>query len=373
MAASALVIGLLATPSSAPGGMAPSGDSGAQASKHGVASAVLGRVAGAVHSERAGPGTGVAQAGRAPATRVRPEVGGSNPFPRAGEPRSEHTAGSSQGGADVHTLRREALSINGLETILGNLGQAREGLVRVRNLTHRVPARSSDSKSLTRTAGSSVLPTALSPAPSTPIVRFAVPGINGGRRTAMRTLEVALQSGGEANYVEGGDAHDRPEGDVLSRRGTDVTRRGCARARRGLAFYIAATNRWRARMGAGRVIRVRSDGDSCPRIRSLARVMRSKARAARVRYERWHWHEYAWREWLPAKWKRIIQCETGSRHAWNSGSYQGAYGFAVSSWDAFRPPGYPSEAYLATPREQWNVALAIWRRYGFSGWGCRNA
>ena len=81
---------------------------------------------------------------------------------------------------------------------------------------------------------------------------------------------------------------------------------------------------------------------------------------------------------MPDKWQRIGACETGYGRRpgdfhWNSGPYQGAFGFAVSSWDAFRLPGYPSEAYLATPRQQYEVALAIWRRYGFSGWGCRNA
>src|SRR3990167_2800279 len=67
-----------------------------------------------------------------------------------------------------------------------------------------------------QTAGSSVLPTALIPAASTPIVRFAVPGLSGGRRTAARTLEVALQSGGEANYAAESANHLRaaptPEG-----------------------------------------------------------------------------------------------------------------------------------------------------------------
>lgn len=83
--------------------------------------------------------------------------------------------------------------------------------------------------------------------------------------------------------------------------------------------------------------------------------------------------QWNWQQWLPAKWVRIARCETGMRWDWNSGRYQGSFGFAVSSWDAFRPPGYPSEAYLASPWEQYQVALAIYRRYGLSGWGCRNA
>jgi hypothetical protein len=116
---------------------------------------------------------------------------------------------------------------------------------------------------------------------------------------------------------------------------------------------------------------------TCPRY--LARLWRSKAHAARLEFERWHRYHYAWREWLPAKWVRIARCETGLRWNWNSGTYQGAFGFYYGSWDAFMPQAarkarpYPSEAYEATPRQQYEVALAIWRRYEFSGWGCRGA
>jgi len=89
-------------------------------------------------------------------------------------------------------------------------------------------------------------------------------------------------------------------------------------------------------------------------------------------------YEYNWRLWLPDKYARIGACETGfgkrpGRWDWNSGPYQGAFGFAVSSWDQFRLPGYPPEAYQASPWQQYQVALAIHARYGFSGWGCRNA
>lgn len=76
---------------------------------------------------------------------------------------------------------------------------------------------------------------------------------------------------------------------------------------------------------------------------------------------------------MPAKWVRIANCETGIRFDWDSGAYQGAFGFAVSSWDAFRPPGFPSEAYEASPRQQFIVAERIRARFGYSGWGCRNA
>ena len=89
--------------------------------------------------------------------------------------------------------------------------------------------------------------------------------------------------------------------------------------------------------------------------------------------------QYRWQVWLPAKWQRVGACETGygkrpGDWRWNSGTYQGAFGFHHGSWDAFKPVSWwPHAAYLATPWQQYQTALAIHRRYGFSGWGCRNA
>jgi hypothetical protein len=126
-----------------------------------------------------------------------------------------------------------------------------------------------------------------------------------------------------------------------------------------------------------RAIRVRGKGLdarlrslSCAHMRLRVEHMRWRAWVARYRYERWHLYHFAWREWLPDRWRAIIACETFSNFRWNSGTYQGAFGFHRDSWDRFRLPGYPREAYLATPRQQYEVALAIHRRFGFSGWGC---
>jgi hypothetical protein len=123
-------------------------------------------------------------------------------------------------------------------------------------------------------------------------------------------------------------------------------------------------------------------GKGCPRY--LAHVLQTKARAWRLRAEAWLSYQYDWRSWLPAKWARIGACETGYgrrpgnwRHA--NSSYEGAFGFAKSSWDAFKYRAdpmagpYPADAWQATPRQQYEVALAIYRRFGFSGWGCRGA
>ncbi len=66
----------------------------------------------------------------------------------------------------------------------------------------------------------------------------------------------------------------------------------------------------------------------------------------------------------------IALCETGGNWKHHTRDYQGAYGFYKGSWDAFRPSGYPSEAYNATPWQQTVVMRRIRARYGWTGWGC---
>lgn len=80
--------------------------------------------------------------------------------------------------------------------------------------------------------------------------------------------------------------------------------------------------------------------------------------------------QYRWQVWLPPVWQRIARCETGTNWKHDSGTYQGAFGFYHGSWDQFNTFGYPSEAYLATPWQQYRVARAIHARFGFTGWGC---
>ena len=149
----------------------------------------------------------------------------------------------------------------------------------------------------------------------------------------------------------------------------------CPSARRAVRYYQRRANEWRAKMGAGSSAPMIESpaGTPCPLVRRKAERWRAKAHAARLRYERWHEYHYAWWKWLPDKWQRIGACETGygrrpGNWKWNSGTYQGAFGFYHGSWDAFihyadpKAGPYPSEAYLATPRQQYEVALAIWRR-----------
>ncbi len=84
-------------------------------------------------------------------------------------------------------------------------------------------------------------------------------------------------------------------------------------------------------------------------------------------------YEWNWQAWLPDKWRRIGVCETGLDFHFTNSQYVSAFGIARSSWAAFRPAYVPAIPELASPWQQWQVALAIYNRYGFSGWGCRNA
>lgn len=70
--------------------------------------------------------------------------------------------------------------------------------------------------------------------------------------------------------------------------------------------------------------------------------------------------------WLPKLYWAIGMCETGLNWRHNSGTYQGAFGFYYRSWDQYKYPGYPSEAYNATPWQQYRVI----RRIGLGGNGC---
>lgn len=86
--------------------------------------------------------------------------------------------------------------------------------------------------------------------------------------------------------------------------------------------------------------------------------------------QEWQWK---YRKWMPAVWQRLAQCESGAnppnwRH--DSGTYTGAFGFYIGSWQDYRYPGYPARASQATPWQQYRVALRIHARFGFTGWGC---
>lgn len=123
------------------------------------------------------------------------------------------------------------------------------------------------------------------------------------------------------------------------------------------------------------------DKFNAPRTQESKRKIVGCAYARWVR-DAWKWRaktqrkklEHRWQLWLPRRWYLIGSCETGYGGPPNwqhsNSSYQGAFGFAIRSWDDFKLPGYPDEAWQATPWQQYQVALAIYNRYGFTGWGC---
>ena len=81
---------------------------------------------------------------------------------------------------------------------------------------------------------------------------------------------------------------------------------------------------------------------------------------------------------LPANhalWLRVAQCEQpgagygGVNWKHHGPRYEGGLGFASSSWDAYKPRGYPDNAGDATWRQQMTTANRLWARAGW-GWGC---
>lgn len=143
----------------------------------------------------------------------------------------------------------------------------------------------------------------------------------------------------------------------------------CRSAEKAIIYYRMQTWKWQDTTGHKRTkTNYPERRRSCEYKRYAA--LKWQLRSATAKQDYTDWYEWTWRDWLPQVWKNIIQCETASNFRHSNSSYQGAFGFALSSWDSFKLPGYPPEAWQATPRQQYNVALAIYSRYGFSGWGC---
>lgn len=173
--------------------------------------------------------------------------------------------------------------------------------------------------------------------------------------------------------IRGGDAHaqsDKPLA-IAARKSIRVTSAACT-ARRGLRFYTSRWLFWRGKMGAGASRTSRAViPTSCPLY--LAQIRRTKAHAARLAYYRWFKDEWNWQAWLPDKFARVGACETGygkrpGSWTWDSGTYVSAFGIYRPAYEAYhRWTGHNS------PREQYEVAAAIQRRFGWSAWGCGGA
>jgi hypothetical protein len=159
-------------------------------------------------------------------------------------------------------------------------------------------------------------------------------------------------------------------------------RETCTGSSRAITYYRRAYAASREKMWeAGPVPRVWYQ--DCAVVRRRAGEWRDKAALAWQAHRAWHRYHYEWKSWLPRGWYNVGSCETGygGEPNWQhrSSGFQGAFGFANSTWSGFvgsadpKAGPYPYAAYVATPRQQYEVALAVYRRYGLSGWGCRGA
>jgi hypothetical protein len=79
--------------------------------------------------------------------------------------------------------------------------------------------------------------------------------------------------------------------------------------------------------------------------------------------------------WMPQVWFAIAACEQpygNNSTKWdaNSSSFEGAFGFAHSTWDGYKPTTYPNSASEASTWQQYRVALILHSHFRFSPWGC---
>lgn len=79
--------------------------------------------------------------------------------------------------------------------------------------------------------------------------------------------------------------------------------------------------------------------------------------------------------WMPKIWFAIAACEQpygNHRVQWNASSsgYVTGFGFARSTWSGYKLPGYPSDGTKASTWQMYQVALAVYRDFRWTGWGC---
>lgn len=68
-------------------------------------------------------------------------------------------------------------------------------------------------------------------------------------------------------------------------------------------------------------------------------------------------------------WDRLAQCEAGGNWAENSGTiFDGGLQFHPGTWSAYKPAGYPAEAWQATREQQIYVAERVLADQGWKAW-----
>ena len=185
-------------------------------------------------------------------------------------------------------------------------------------------------------------------------------------------LTIALGAAGATRPTENAPA---PE---LKKR-VKVSSQKCNSAKRAIVYYRKMVWKYQGELGENHLPTYYPERkrNACAYKRWVAKNWQGQARAYREEVLAYR-YDYAWWLWLPDKWQRIGACETGYGHRpgdwkWNSGTYQGAFGFYYGTWDAYKPVGAPSEAYLATPRQQYQTALNVKAAHGYGAWGCGGA
>ena len=141
----------------------------------------------------------------------------------------------------------------------------------------------------------------------------------------------------------------------------------CRSARKALAFYVSRVNHWRAKRGAGGISpAAQAVPRSCP-TPYLVDVWRSKAHAARLRYERWF--ERTYRKW---------SCVHRLEGAWNANTGNGYYGgLQMTRWfqQTYGPEFYarygtadrwPVYAQLVAAERAWRECRCF-RQWGTAG------
>lgn len=67
-------------------------------------------------------------------------------------------------------------------------------------------------------------------------------------------------------------------------------------------------------------------------------------------------------------WDRLAMCESSGNWASSVGTYEGGLQFHPSTWDAYKPAGYPEAAYQASREQQIHVAEKVLARQGWGAW-----
>lgn len=87
-----------------------------------------------------------------------------------------------------------------------------------------------------------------------------------------------------------------------------------------------------------------------------------RLKKVKARYKEWK-QQFAY-----GVWDELAICETGGNWQHYNSTYQGGLGFYHGSWDAYKPPGFPADAHIATREQQIVVGQRILDDVGWGAW-----